>query len=747
MTEQWIIQDIKKLMPHRNRVVLLDPAGQCGFVLSILQQNKITVLQTNNSNSEKWEQEKEELLIRHEAETTYKGKPLVFYVTRSQDKLSFLFDYCFTHGILDLSQPQDWLKKKIFVHTGLQVQLDNPMLLTAAKLGIGKDLAWWKKIVQNLEEVINLDDELLPFVHNPAGYLTSKDSDIKRLFEEKIHELLGQPYVSKPAKTLGEEVVKRMLDGLANNEISDTLLQLYFKWADSAIYRPSLETYIRNYKLIGTSNPWNAHPDHCFEKLDLLALKQITDNCRDKSFVSEKLQKLKKRIFSSKAKFFIPTWWSDIWVLFEADTNPLSTCNNLNAIIDYYTSTFSKVDRSIRNLYAAFLNEEAIIRPLQEYYEGKNHLLLQTWYGFYPEYKSDQQGYLAELIATATPKTAVIVGDGLRYEIADFVATKLQKHFRVDKQIMLADMPSETEHNMSALYVGGHEVLSLQKDRELRLSQMAPDKDLGFLQLEKLNYGVTTDYLILTYKDIDSAGEKLQQAAIKLFSEFEQVLEEKITLLLHSGYKDVYLVTDHGFVLTGLLDESDKVETNAIGKKEVHERFIRTVERQTNNSWIGFENKYGIYSYVYVAMNHRPFKSKGVYGYSHGGFTPQEIIIPKFKFSLEKESSSKLVVTISNKEELLSVPSELFEIKLEAEKSGTNLFSTERKIQIKLFAGNKEYQSSTNIIIEAGTRKSYECSLNNNTQVHAVILDAITQEQLDTTLIKKSNLRDMGGLL
>ena len=102
MTEQWLIQDIMKLMQHRSMVVLLDPTGQCSFVLPILQQNQISVLQTNNTISEQWQQEKEELMLRHDAETTYKDKPLVFYVTRPQDKLSFLFDYCFTHGCLDL---------------------------------------------------------------------------------------------------------------------------------------------------------------------------------------------------------------------------------------------------------------------------------------------------------------------------------------------------------------------------------------------------------------------------------------------------------------------------------------------------------------------------------------------------------------------------------------------------------------------------------------------------------------------
>ena len=746
MTEQWLLQDINRLLQHRQRVVLYDPTGQCGFMLPILQQNQITILKTDSSVSEKWQQEKEELLLRHEAETVYKERPVVFYVTRQQDKLSFLFDYCFTHGCLDLSHPQDWLKRKIFTYTGLQVQLDNPMLLTAAKMGIGKDLSWWKKIVQNLEEVIDLDDELLPFVHNPDEYLNSKESDIKRLFEEKIHELLEQPYNSKAPKTLANEVVKRMLEGLANNEIPVTLLQLYYKWADSATYRPSLETYINNFKLSDVSNPWIAHPDHCFEKLDLLALIQITNNFRDKSFVAEKLQKLKKRIFSSKAKLFVPVWWQDVWIVFNTDTNSLASCKSLNAFIEYYTGTFSKIDRAIRNLYEAFLNNKVIMRPLQEYYEGINYLVLQTWFNFYSEYKSDQQGYLPKLFASAKPKTAVIVGDGVRYEMADFVATQLQKQFKVSKQIMLADMPSETEHNMSALYVGNNDVLAKQKDREASLIK-STGKSITYMPLEKLNYGMDADYLILTYGDIDSTGEKLQHAAIKLFSEFESVLIEKITLLLKIGYKDVYLITDHGFVLTGLLEEADKIESDVSGNKEVHERFIRTVDKQTNSELIAFEEPYAEYNYVYAAKNHRPFKSKGVYGYSHGGFTPQEIIIPNFRFSKAIAQTDQLKVFISNKQDLNDVPSELFIIKLEAEKSSNDLFSSQRKVQIKLYAGSKEYQSSTIMSLESGKTDAVECSFNSNSQVQAVLLDATTQEQLDTVIIKKSNLRDMGGLL
>jgi len=74
------------------------------------------------------------------------------------------------------------------------------------------------------------------------------------------------------------------------------------------------------------------------------------------------------------------------------------------------------------------------------------------------------------------------------------------------------------------------------------------------LDLEALTHGIKADYLVLTYKDIDDAGEKLQHGALKLIGEFEKVLQDKIMLLMNMGFREVHLTTDHGFVLTGLLD-------------------------------------------------------------------------------------------------------------------------------------------------------------------------------------------------
>lgn len=89
----------------------------------------------------------------------------------------------------------------------------------------------------------------------------------------------------------------------------------------------------------------------------------------------------------------------------------------------------------------------------------------------------------------------------------------------------------------------------------------------------------------------------------------------------------------------------------------------------------------------------------------------------------------------------------MFIIRLDAPKQPRDLFSTVRKVQIKLYAGNLEYQSSDIITIKANDIIDKEFSFNHNAEVYAVLIDATSQEQIDTVGIKKSNIRDLGGLL
>lgn len=147
-------------------------------------------------------------------------------------------------------------------------------------------------------------------------------------------------------------------------------------------------------------------------------------------------------------------------------------CNDasIDGISRYYTVEFSKTDRSMRRILTYLKADINIVKPIQEYYERINQDLLKSWFAHYGEYQESQKGYLVNLIKNTSKKIAIIVGDGVRYEVADSVASRVASDISVDKKFMYAGLPSETEHNMSALYTTDGEIIAEKKEREKKLS-------------------------------------------------------------------------------------------------------------------------------------------------------------------------------------------------------------------------------------------------------------------------------------
>ena len=64
-----------------------------------------------------------------------------------------------------------------------------------------------------------------------------------------------------------------------------------------------------------------------------------------------------------------------------------------------------------------------------------------------------------------------------------------------------------------------------------------------------------------------------------------------------------------------------------------------------------------------------------------------------------------------------------------------------------LYANGTNYSSSSILTIEPGTTQAIEFSFNGNKEVQTILLDATTQEQLDTVKITKSNIEIWADLL
>lgn len=737
MIEKWLRNEIDKKICNSNRIVILDQSSRWKFLVDAACTD--ICLYSTKDYSSKWQQKQDELFLRHEIEKNHKNDQVVIYVSRELAADSFLIEYAKTGGCIELAT--EWVRDVLLKETSLQVSLTDDELYTACQLGIFKDINWWKKVVQKIEGLLSIENDILDFFDNPNGFLESKTPAVKNLYIREFCKLLQQPVQDKPADTFASEIARHIFTGILEGNISEKEYVIYCKWIDSRNHESSFKKYLGEYQLPSTIDIDKVKDNHCFDVVDKKYLTKFVENINNASEVKNILDKIKKRLKFKKSNPYIAKWWQDITDIMDFTV----VCNDasIDGISRYYTVEFSKTDRSMRRILTYLKADINIVKPIQEYYERMNQDLLKSWFAHYGEYQESQKGYLVNLIKNTSKKIAIIVGDGVRYEVADSVASRVASDISVDKKFMYAGLPSETEHNMSALYTTDGEIIAEKKEREKKLSDET-GKDITYMQLDEVNGTTDGEILVLTYKDIDDAGEKMQQGMLRLVDEFEDILVEKIQLLLHLGYKEVHLVTDHGFVLTGILEESDKIPTDDIsGGKKVSERYIRSVDEQSGSKYISIEEHYENYNYVNFAKSSRSFVSTGKYGYSHGGFTPQEVVIPNFVFTYNKQN--QMDVDITNKKDLIDIAGNILTVKFSSGEAKDVLFY-QRKVRVLLYVGDKIVDKSSIISISPGSQEKVELSLDSATEGVVVIIDEDTKDQLDKAKVTKSQMRDLGGL-
>lgn len=737
MIEKWLRNEIDKKICNSNRIVILDQTSRWKFLIDAACTD--ICLYSTKDYSSKWQQKQDEFFLRHDIEKNHKNDQVVIYVSRELTPDSFLIEYAKTGGCIEIAT--EWVRDVLLKETSLQVSLTDDELYTACQLGISKDINWWKKVVQKIEGLLSIEDDILDFLDNPNGFLGSKTPAVKNLYIQEFCKLLLQPVQDKPADTFASEIARHIFTGILEGNISEKEYVIYCKWIDSRNHESSFKKYLGEYQLPSTIDIDKVKDNHCFDVVDKKYLTKLVENINNASEVKNILDKIKKRLKFKKSNPYIAKWWQDI-----ADIMDFTVvCNDasIDGISKYYTVEFSKTDRSMRRILTYLKADINIVKPIQEYYERMNQDLLKSWFAHYGEYQESQKGYLVNLIKNTSKKIAIIVGDGVRYEVADSVASRVASDISVDKKFMYAGLPSETEHNMSALYTTDGEIIAEKKEREKKLSDET-GKDITYMQLDEVNGTTDGEILVLTYKDIDDAGEKMQQGMLRLVDEFEDILVEKIQLLLHLGYKEVHLVTDHGFVLTGILEESDKIPTDDIsGGKKVSERYIRSVDEQSGSKYISIEEHYENYNYVSFAKSSRPFVSTGKYGYSHGGFTPQEVVIPNFVFTYNKQN--QMDVDITNKKDLIDIAGNILTVKFSSGEA-KDVLSYQRKVRVLLYVGDKIVDKSSIISISPGSQEKVELSLDSATEGVVVIIDEDTKDQLDKAKVTKGQMRDLGGL-
>jgi uncharacterized protein (TIGR02687 family) len=274
--------------------------------------------------------------------------------------------------------------------------------------------------------------------------------------------------------------------------------------------------------------------------------------------------------------------------------------------------------------------------------------------------------FYKDFIKNAKEKTAVIISDALRYEVAVQLFNCLDKdqNLSAKMEARLGELPSFTSLGMAALLP--HKSLDLPPDglclvdgqlssgiekRESILrnasskSRCVNYNDL-FLKNNKERRAVFTgmEVVYIYHNQIDARGENTATEN-EVFTACEEAVSEiqKEIKRLSTG-ANIYnfiITADHGFIYKrNKITESDKIsiQGNATGTKE--RRFF-IADREIKDDGIASlplakllnnDNPH----YIVYPIGANVFKAPGGQNYVHGASSPQELIIPVITVKAER---------------------------------------------------------------------------------------------------------------
>ena len=733
MIDRWFEDDINKVLRAHRYVVVTDARGEGEFLMKHLPDGVRRIDITDEFS---------EIEARYRAESECAQDKVVFYAKKKATALTYLQEYVQTAGLVVLDDTEAYIRQKLFEQTGINATIGREKLLLAAKLSFGKNANWWKSVAHGITEPLRLEDCLLDFLNAPDETRCKMDDTVWAVFRQEVYKLICKTDTGQKAMAMAKEVTDAMLHSLLANTISGLLLDVYYQWADSTEKKDTLAKQANNFALPTDANPLKAHTDHPFAALDRKAMKMLSDDMKHGRGTDKVTTYLRRRTESKKARAFKPQWLKSVLTLATFTLDGVEKAHTYDDLATYYQKCFAPLDTAMRKIYVAWLNDEPTLRPLQEHYAKLEKGLLDCWYAADGKYAPTQQGIIAKALDDGK-RTAVIVCDGLRLEIAECVVRGIEsKDVRLERNVAFVVLPSVTENGMSALYGCAQPTLYAQ-ERYNALKATCPYVEI--MQLDKLNDSVTAQHLVLCYGDIDQVGEKKQLAGLKDIDNYEQELREKAAMLVNLGYEKIVITTDHGFVITGILDDADK-EPRPNGEiKEIDERYVLTEYPLKANNLVEQEKDYFGSKYQYFAKTDKPFVTRGQYGYSHGGFTPQECVIPVYALYAQS-NNNELKIAIANKADLKSVTGNYFTVKLKADDTDSTLFNNERKVKLMLYSGSKLINGSILHAMKPGETFTQEFEMTGGID-KVVITDKETSAQIDSCDIRKSASRDMGDLL
>ena len=337
----------------------------------------------------------------------------------------------------------------------------------------------------------------------------------------------------------------------------------------------------------------------------------------------------------------------------------------------------------------------------------------------------------AEKVKDESIKHAVIVSDGLRYEVAKEIEERINSgRHKATLQPCLAMLPSETKYckpvllpHQSAQFYNGGDACDIRIDDKWAVTMenrndilayyhpegccVSTEKLLQMTQFERR--ALFKKPLVYIYHDcVDSAshGDKTGKDVVESCRKAVEDLTQLIASL-HSSYNvgDVWLVSDHGFLMNDVVFE-DKDKIPVPSGENARERTSRYYLTDSDAEVHGI-TKFALKDVsemaddikVAVPNGTARLAAHGGYVYAHGGASLQEVVIPMLHSQcLRPDVREK--VSVSLVETKLQVISSQLKFKLLQNEVASPSVQG-RTVVCALFAGDKVVSQEKKYVLDS----------------------------------------------
>lgn len=402
------------------------------------------------------------------------------------------------------------------------------------------------------------------------------------------------------------------------------------------------------------------------------------------------------------------------------------TVNSLADGVRKYTATWHRIDRLYGELHRhREAQGSAALAGLADPHYSTLFLtpLSQAWQdaldaagGWAVARVAAQRDFYAERVAPAvgSRRVAVIVSDGLRYELGVALAERLQREDRLEVRLdpMLATLPSFTQLGMAALLP--HKTLTLQRDgtvlvdgqrstgleaRDRALKAVLPDaaeawsvNEVRSLSRDALRERLKDLRLMYIYHNrIDQTGD-VRDTETRVFSAAEEALDELVELtnkLVNANVAQVFITADHGFLYQHTVPHSDYADVDLGDKADTRaQRYVigHDLDGQRALMHVAEVPGLAIEGEAYAVRTCNQLRLQGAgKRYVHGGATLQEALLPVVIVNVRRAKATAPVPVEILRGETQMITSGQITVKLyQAEPVGVNVLA--RTLRVGLYS-------------------------------------------------------------